>query len=89
MVSVWLKGLIAALIGGAANGLAVRFVDAEHFNVDDGIGALLKITAVGAVVSVLAYLKQSPIPGADPRLPLREEQPIPKPAGAPTPSVGS
>ena len=81
MVAIWLRGLVAALVGGAANGVAVRFVDGEHFNINDGLSAFLKIIAVGAVLSVIAYLKQSPIPGALAQPQPGEEQPAPKPVG--------
>ena len=62
-VGLWLKGLAAACIGGAANAGIVVFVDPDHFNVHEGIHALAKVAVIGAVVSVLTYLKQSPIPG--------------------------
>src|SRR5438270_14029516 len=62
-VGLWLKGLAAACIGGAANAGIVVFVDPDHFNVHEGIHALAKVAVIGAVVSVLTYLKQSPMPG--------------------------
>ena len=62
-LELWLKGLVAACIGGAANGGVIMLVDPEHFNVHDGIPSLVKVAIVGAIVSVLGYLKASPIPG--------------------------
>lgn len=62
----WLKGLLAACIGGAANAGTIVLVDPEHFNLQEGIRSLLKVAIVGAVVSVLGYLKKSPLPGVHP-----------------------
>lgn len=62
-LELWLKGLIAACIGGAANAATVVFVDPEHFNVQNGLHAMLKVALVGALVSFLGYLKTSPLPG--------------------------
>ncbi|MGO9642020.1 MAG: hypothetical protein ACLP1Y_12035 [Candidatus Acidiferrales bacterium] len=69
-VEVWLKGLAAAAIAGAANGVITGFaavgIDPEHFNLQAGLRATLAIAGVSAVMSgiigVAAYLKQSPIP---------------------------
>jgi hypothetical protein len=58
----WLKGLVAACIGGGANAATVVFVDPEHFNAQGGLHAVLKVAAVGALVSILGYLKTSPLP---------------------------
>jgi len=67
---VWLKGLIAALVGGAAGGITAGFaaagVDPDHFNLSAGLPALFKLAGacaiVNAVLSVAAYLRQSPVP---------------------------
>jgi hypothetical protein len=57
-LELWLKGLVAACIGGGANAVTVVFVDPEHFNAQDGLHAMLKVAAVGALVSILGYLRQ-------------------------------
>jgi len=61
----WLKGLVGALIGGAANSITVMVVDPVNFNLDDGLQKLGVVTMVGAVLSAAMYLKQSPLPGED------------------------
>jgi hypothetical protein len=69
-VEVWAKGLLAASIAGAANGVITGFaavgIDPSHFNLQSGLRPTLAIAAVSAAMSGLigaaAYLKQSPLP---------------------------
>jgi len=69
-VEIWLKGLLAAAISGAAGGvltgLAALGIDPQHFNLQTGIGATLRIGAaaalINAVIGVAAYLQKSPLP---------------------------
>jgi hypothetical protein len=69
-VDVWLKGLAAAAIAGAANGIITGFaavgIDPDKFNLQAGLRATLAIAGVSAIMSsvigVAAYLKQSPLP---------------------------
>lgn len=69
-LDLWLKGLIAAAIAGAANGVITGFaavgIDPAHFNLQAGLRATLSIAGVSAMMSgiigVAAYLKQSPLP---------------------------
>jgi hypothetical protein len=69
---IWLKGLLAAAIAGAANGIITGFaavgIDPQHFNLQAGLSSTLAIAGVSAVMSavigVAAYLKQSPLPQA-------------------------
>lgn len=60
----WGKGLLAALIGGAATALATTFADPDHFDLTTmgGLVAVGKIAFAGAIVAVAGYLKQSPLP---------------------------
>ncbi len=66
----WWKGIAAAAIAGAANGIITGFaavgIDPGHFNLQTGIRSTLAIAAISAVMSsiiaVAAYLKQSPLP---------------------------
>ncbi len=59
----WLKSLVAAVIGGAANSVTAAFVDPEHFNFSGpGLVALGKFAGAGAVIAFFLYLKQSPLP---------------------------
>ncbi len=68
--SVWLSGMLAAAITGAAGGvlsaLASMGIDGEHFNLEGGFNHLVKMAlsaaAINAIIGVCAYLKQSPIP---------------------------
>ncbi len=69
-VEVWAKGLAAASIAGAANGVITGFaavgIDPNHFNLQAGLKSTLAIAGVSAIMSALigaaAYLKQSPLP---------------------------
>jgi len=78
---IWLKGLLAAGISGAAGGmmtgLAAVGIDPGHFNLQAGIGATCKIGAaaaiINAVIGVAAYLQKSPLPGESERELLEEE----------------
>jgi len=69
---IWLKGLIAAAISGAAGGVLTGFaavgIDPAHFNLQAGIGATLRIgmaaSLINGVIGVAAYLQKSPLPEA-------------------------
>ena len=58
---VWLKGIAAAAIGGAANSITVLIVDPQNFNFNEGLPKLLSVAGVGAILAVAAYLAKSPI----------------------------
>ena len=72
-VELWLKGLLAAAISGAAGGvltgLAAVGIDPQHFNLQSGIGVTFRIGAAAAlinsVIGVAAYLQKSPLPSGD------------------------
>ncbi len=67
---IWLKGILAAAISGGAGGVLTGFaavgIDPQHFNLQSGIGATLRIGAaaalINAVIGVAAYLQKSPLP---------------------------
>jgi hypothetical protein len=69
-LDLWAKGLAAATIAGAANGVITGFaavgIDPDHFNLQAGLKSTLAIAGVSALMSALigaaAYLKQSPLP---------------------------
>lgn len=69
-IEVWLKGAVAAAISGAAGGvltgLAAVGIDPQHFNLQAGIGATMRIgmaaATINAVIGVAAYLQKSPLP---------------------------
>lgn len=58
----WLKGLISAIIGAAANGVTVLVVEPATFNLGEGFSKLLSVMAVSAIVAAAMYLKASPLP---------------------------
>jgi hypothetical protein len=67
---IWLKGIFAAAISGAAGGVLTGFaavgIDPQHFNLQSGTSATLRIGAaaafINAVIGVAAYLQKSPLP---------------------------
>jgi len=60
---LWFKSLAAAVIGGAASAGLLVYADPQHFNFShDGLVALGKLAGGGAILALLAYLKQSPLP---------------------------
>jgi hypothetical protein len=67
---LWLKGIVAAAISGAAGGVLTGFaavgIDPQHFNLQAGAGATLRIAAAAALINsaigVAAYLQKSPLP---------------------------
>ena len=62
----WLKGLISAVIGAAANSVTVIVASPETFNLQEGLPKLVTVAAVSGLVAGAMYLKQSPIPGDKP-----------------------
>ena len=69
-LEIWLKGLLAAAVSGGSGGVLTGFaavgIDPQHFNLQAGVGATLRIAAVAAlinaVIGVAAYLQKSPLP---------------------------
>ncbi len=69
-IDIWLKGLLAAAISGAAGGILTGFaavgIDPQHFNLQAGMGATMRVAAaaslINAVIGVAAYLQKSPLP---------------------------
>lgn len=69
-IELWLKGILAAAISGAAGGVLTGFaavgIDPQHFNLQTGTGATLRIAVAAAlinsVIGVAAYLQKSPLP---------------------------
>ena len=67
---IWVKGVIAAAISGGAGGVLTGFaavgIDPQHFNLQAGMGATLRIAAaaalINAVIGIAAYLQKSPLP---------------------------
>jgi hypothetical protein len=73
IVKLWGKGLAAAAIAGASNGmitgLAAAGIDPAHFNLQSGLRSTLAVAgasaAMSAIMAVAAYLKQSPLPSEE------------------------
>ncbi len=67
---IWIKGIFAAAISGAAGGILTGFaavgIDPQHFNLNSGFAATLKIAlaaaTINAIIGVAAYLQKSPLP---------------------------
>ena len=65
---IWLKGILAAGVSGAAGGvmtgLAAVEMDPAHFNLQAGMGATVsrRPALINAVIGVAAYLQKSPLP---------------------------
>lgn len=74
-VEVWGKGIAAAAIAGAANGVITGFaavgIDPVHFNLQSGLQSTVAVAgasaAMSAIIGVAAYLKQSPLPSEEMR----------------------
>ena len=69
-VEIWLKGIVAAAISGAAGGILTGFaavgIDPQHFNLQSGMHETLRMGAAAAlinsIIGVAAYLQKSPMP---------------------------
>lgn len=62
---IWVRGILAAAIGGASGAAGAAFAAPDTFNFNhNGLIAFGKVIAFGALVPTFAYLKQSPIPVA-------------------------
>jgi Na+/H+ antiporter NhaB len=59
---MWLKGLISAAIGAAANSITVMIVDPINFNLSQNASKVGWVALVSAIVAVAMYLKSSPLP---------------------------
>ena len=60
---IWLHGLFAGAIGSFSTAAGGALTLPEVFNLShDGLINLAKITLVPALLTVFAYLKQSPLP---------------------------
>lgn len=67
---IWLRGIIAAAISGAAGGvltgLAAIGIDPTHFNLTTGFHHVwhiaLAASLINALIGVAAYLQKSPLP---------------------------
>jgi len=63
-LAVWFHGLLAVVVSSAANSLSAVIVDPNDFNPFVG-GSWMKLAAfalTGALIGLIGYLKQSPLP---------------------------
>jgi len=60
---IWVKGLLSAIIGGAANGITLMLIDPLNYNLSEGLGKLGTVALVSAIISAAMYLSKSPIWG--------------------------
>lgn len=58
---LWIKSLAAAIIGGAANAVAVVVVLPDKFSFAD-LPSLAKVAVAGMIIALVGFLKQSPLP---------------------------
>lgn len=58
----WLKGLISAFIGAAANSITVVIVDPVSFNPLTQTKKVLMVAVVSGAIAAAFYLKKSPLP---------------------------
>lgn len=61
-LKMWLNGLIAAFVGGAANAITLIVIDPVRFNIYTGGKDLLGASVVSGLVSAAFFLKKSPVP---------------------------
>jgi len=56
-VNIWLKGIVAAGISSAANGVVTGFaaigIDQNHFNLAAGLGNTIEIGGLSAAISAV------------------------------------
>jgi hypothetical protein len=61
-----LAAAISGAAGGVLTGLAAVGIDPQHFNLQTGTGATLRIATaaalINAIIGVAAYLQKSPLP---------------------------
>jgi len=70
---LWIKGILAAAISGAAGGVLTGFaavgIDPQHFNLQAQMGSTMRIAGaaalINALIGVAAYLQKSPLPAEE------------------------
>jgi hypothetical protein len=62
--AAWLKGLVAAVVGAASNGVLVVIVNPGTFDIFSVAGwkNIASVCATSALVAGALYMKQSPLP---------------------------
>jgi hypothetical protein len=62
---IWLKGALAAFVGGSANVITMVIVDPIAFNFGEQWRKTLVAALVGGALALAGYLKQSPVPNSE------------------------
>lgn len=63
---IWLHGLAAAIITGAAGAVSTALVAPSAVNLTHaGLLTALKVAAISGLIGAAGYLKQSPLPPSD------------------------
>ena len=57
----WLKGLVAAIIGGISTSVVAMFVAPDQFNLSN-LRKLAELALGAGIINAAMYLKQSPVP---------------------------
>lgn len=73
-LAVWLHGLGAAFIGGAANSIVVAQIVPEAVNFGSQWKKAAAVAVASGVISAAFYLKLSPLPGLLRSTPTTEEK---------------
>jgi len=87
----WLRGLVAAVVTGAANGFLAAVVSPETFNTTpEGLKKLGIFVVLSGALGMATYLKQSPVPPLEETTTVKTETittstgpPAPPPPAAP------
>lgn len=58
----WIHGLVAAVLGGAANALGAVVIEPQSFNFRDQLTSLLGMAGWSAIISLFLYFKTAPPP---------------------------
>jgi len=58
----WLKSLIHAAISGGTAAISTSIVAPETFNFGEGLGKLLSVSGISAIVSMSKFLSTNPFP---------------------------
>jgi hypothetical protein len=70
---LWLHGLAAVFIGGAANSIAAAIIKPEAFNFGAQWRDTLMLALVSGGICAIAYLAKSPVPPI-PEIPINKEK---------------
>ena len=60
-VALFVKGAIAAAVGGAVTAIVAFYTDPEHYSIEH-LSMVWPIASAGAIVALTMYLRNSPLP---------------------------